>query len=235
MKFTWWKVSCIILLMYAIFAGFFVPVPEIGNLYHTARNLYFHVPMWFAMTFILATSVVCSVIYLNKLNPLYDFWASAAAEVGMIFGLLGLSTGMMWATYTWGAPWSSDPKQNTAAVALLIYGAYFVLRGALENQEQKARISAIYNIFAFAMLIPLLFIIPRLDKDSLHPGSEGNPAFNKYDLDNKMRMVFYPAILGFILLSYWLTSLRVRMRKLQQQLQEVVSSKNIIFSSNKSQ
>ncbi|MDH5598077.1 MAG: ABC transporter permease, partial [Cyclobacteriaceae bacterium] len=94
------------------------------------------------------------------------------------------------------------------------YLAYFILRGSLQDEQQKARISAIYNIFAFTALIPLLFILPRLT-DSTHPGNGGNPGFNAYDLDQKMRYIFYPAVIGWTLLGVWLTSLKIRLHKIQ--------------------
>jgi heme exporter protein C len=89
------------------------------------------------------------------------------------------------------------------------------LRNALEDDQQRARIGAIYNIFAFAAMIPLLFILPRLT-DSLHPGNGGNPGFNAYDLDSKLRAVFYPAVMGWALLGAWMATLRVRMRVLME-------------------
>jgi len=140
------------------------------------------------------------------------------ANTGLIFGLLGIFYGMIWANYTWGSPWHGDPKQNGAAIALLVYLAYFVLRGSIENERAARPTQPVYNIFAFAAMIPLIFIIPRL-QDSMHPGSGGNPGFNMYDLDSKMRMVFYPACIGWILLAGWIATLRIRIR--------IVNEKNL--------
>ena len=131
-----------------------------------------------------------------------------------MFGILGILTGMLWAQYAWGEWWSGDPKQNGAAIALLIYFAYFILRGSLEDDQQKGRIGAIYNIFAYFAMIPLLFILPRLT-DSLHPGSGGNPGFNFYDLDSKLRMVFYPSIIGWTLFGVWMASIKIRLEDLK--------------------
>jgi heme exporter protein C len=74
---------------------------------------------------------------------------------------------------------------------MLMYFAYLILRNSFDDELRRARISAIYNIFAFAVFIPLIFVLPRLT-DSLHPGNGGNPAFGKYDMDNGMRLVLYP-------------------------------------------
>ena len=136
-----------------------------------------------------------------------------------MFGILGLVTGMIWATYTWGAPWSGDPQQNNSAIALLIYLAYLVLRNSMDDEQKRARIGAVYNIFAFAALVPLLFILPRMT-DSLHPGKGGNPGFNAYDLDSKLRAVFYPAVIGWTLMGVWFATIRIRMRKLTEKLEE---------------
>jgi heme exporter protein C len=73
----------------------------------------------------------------------------------------------------------------------------------------------VYNIFAFAFLFPSIWIIPRL-LESLHPGGEGNPALNPKDTDARMRMVFYPAILGWTLLGVWITGLKARMAFLKE-------------------
>src|SRR5690606_21350191 len=111
--------------------------------------------------------------------------------------------------------WSNDPKQNSAAIAFLVYCAYMVLRNSIEEEQKRAKISAVYNIFAVPIMIVLLFILPRMT-DSLHPGSGGNPAFGAYDLDNLMRLVFYPACLGWILIGVWIAALRVRIRMIER-------------------
>jgi heme exporter protein C len=97
---------------------------------------------------------------------------------------------------------------------MLMYMAYLILRGSFDDEQRRSRISAVYNIFAFAVFVPLIFIVPRLT-DSLHPGNGGNPAFGKYDMDNNVRMVFYPAVIGFTLLGVWITELRVRLRRIK--------------------
>ncbi len=183
----------------------------------TIRNTYYHVPLWFAMFLLFIAAVVRSVRYLRRFDQKDDTWAAALTNVGLLFGMLGLVTGALWAKHTWGAYWSFDVKQNMTAVGLLIYGAYFVLRASFDDPEKKARISAVYNIFAFSSLVPLLYIIPKLT-DSLHPGAGGNIAFGSQDLDNTMRLVFYPAIIGWTLIGAWMAQLIFRMERLKQRL-----------------
>jgi len=215
----WLKVLGVVLLVYIHIAGLLFDAPRLNILNETVRAIYFHVPMWFGMVILLLFSVYHAAAYLLKPSAETDIKSSQYAHTGLIFGIIGIVTGMLWANYTWGSPWHGDPKQNGAAIALLVYLAYFVLRGSIENHEQRARLCAVYNIFAFFAMIPLLFIIPRM-QDSLHPGSGGNPGFNAYDLDNRMRMVFYPAVVGWIIIGLWFTNLRIRIKTLETKILE---------------
>ena len=213
---NWWKIVGASLVVYSTIAGFLMPVPKLAILHETIRNLYFHVPMWFAMITLFAISVFYSVKYLSSQNQDDDLRAVQSVNAGLLFGILGIVTGAIWAKYTWGEPWSSDPKQNFAAIALLLYLAYSVLRNAVDEEQKRAKIAAVYNIFAFPMMVVLLFVLPRM-QDSLHPGNGGNPGFNAYDLDSGMRMVFYPACAGWILIGFWIYSLLYRVKKLENQ------------------
>lgn len=216
MKKYWWKVLAIILLTYSFIMGLLGHVPALPIVHETIRNVYFHVPMWFAMFALYTISVIYSIKYLSSGRPHHDLVAVESVNVGIIFCMLGLASGMLWANFTWGAPWPNDPKLNGSAIATLMYLAYLVLRNALEEEQKRARISAIYNVFAFPIMIVLMYILPKTT-DSLHPGSGGNSGFGQFDLDGSMKAVLYPASLGWILLGVWLMTLRFRIRKLQYQ------------------
>ncbi len=215
---NWWKILAAVLVIYATIAGFLMPVPRLAILNETIRNLYFHVPMWFSMVVLFSISVYYSIKNLSTQREDYDLRAVESVNAAIIFGILGLISGSIWAKFTWGQFWSFDPKQNFAAISLLLYFAYLILRNAIDEEQKRAKISAIYNIFAFPMMIVLLFVLPRL-KDSLHPGNGGNPGFNSYDLDSRMRMVFYPACLGWILIGFWIYTIRYRLRSIEHKLQ----------------
>jgi heme exporter protein C len=221
---TWVKITGIILLFYAHITGLLMDVPRLNIVNETIRATYFHVPMWFGMVFLFALSLYYAIRYLKTPSEHFDRASEAFAHAGLLFGILGILTGMLWANYTWGSPWHGDPKQNGAAIAVLVYLAYFVLRGSVDNQEQKARLSSVYNIFAFAAMIPLIFIIPRLS-DSLHPGSGGNPGFNMYDLDSRMRMVLYPAVAGWFIIGYWVATNRMRFLSIKETLLDIEHEK----------
>jgi heme exporter protein C len=177
--------------------------PNRNILRESIRNLFFHVPMWFAMMFMLIYSAFFSVKYLSSGQIIHDEKAHNAVKVGMFFGTMGILTGMIWAKHTWGAYWTDDPKLNGAAIGMLSYSAYLILRNGIEDEIKKAKIAAVYNIFAFTIYIIFIYILPRINA-SLHPGNGGNPGFNIYEQDNTMRVFFYPAVIGWIMASLWL-------------------------------
>ena len=183
----------------------------------TIRNTYFHVSLWFGMFLLLIGSVYYSFRYLRHFRIEDDLMAKSLTAIGVVFGLLGCATGAIWAKNTWGTYWTTDVKLNMAAVGMLIYLAYFILRGSFQDDTKKARIGAVYNIFAFAVFIPLIFVLPRLT-DSLHPGNGGNPGLGGEDLDNTLRMIFYPSIIGWTLIGLWMSNLLYRMELLEYQL-----------------
>jgi heme exporter protein C len=222
---SWWKILSVILLVYTVVAGMLLDVPLLPALEETVRNLYFHVCMWFAMMILFTIALVHSIRYLRTFDIKYDIYARQYVVVGIIFGLLGYATGTVWMSYTWADPnnpayasFSSiarEPKLIGAAIALLIYFAYLILRDSINDMDKRARISAVYNIFAYAMLFPSIWIVPRI-LPSLHPGQEGNPAMNFNDISPMMRMVFYPAVIGWTLLGVWIATLKIRLSLLKE-------------------
>ncbi len=225
MRKSWWKILSLGLLVYTVTGGFLMEVPKLPILNESIRNLYFHVCMWFAMMIMFIISFIYSIKYLKTTNYKNDIYARSYAAVGSFLGILGYATGTIWANYTWLTDQHQslgsilkEPKLIGAAIALLIYGAYFILRGSFTDIDKRARVSAVYNIFAFAMLFPSIWIIPRL-VGSLHPGApgsdSGNPALSFNDIDNRLRMVFYPAVIGWTLLGVWISTLKIRLQLLK--------------------
>lgn len=217
-----------VLTLYTVVGGMLMTVPRLDILNETIRNLYFHVPMWFTMIALYTGAFYYSIKHLSSGSLVHDVYAVQLTNAGIFFSILGLLTGMEWAKFTWGEAWSNDPKQLGTAMCMLIYFAYAILRSGIKDDEKKAKISAVYNIFAYAMMIPLIFILPRM-VDSLHPGNGGNPAFAKYDLDSNMRMVFYPAVIGWILTGIWIATLLIRAELIRFRREEKMSP---VFQNN---
>lgn len=209
-----WKYIVAIWMTLVIIAGFSIKIPEIAILEQTARNLFLHVPMWFTMMVAFAMAFYFSIRYLNDEEMKWDQKAETATAVGLAFGICGLLTGSLWARFTWGTWWTfAEPRMNLAALAMMIFVAYFILRSAFDDPEKRAKISAVYNIFGVTTIPFLLYIIPR-QLPSLHPGAEGNPAFSEITAP-ELRLIFYPAILGFIGLAVWMMDILNRYKRVK--------------------
>lgn len=223
MKSSWWKILAVILLIYTVTAGFLTDVPALPILHETIRNQYFHVCMWFAMMILFTGGLVYSILHLSSSKTEYDLIASETVNVGILFGALGILSGSIWAKFTWSHTpllsaqgwWVNDVKLNGAAITMLTYLAYVILRNAISDEQKRRKVAAVYNIFAYVMMVVFIQIYPRMTPASLHPGNGGNPGFSAYDLDNTMRMVFYPAVIGWTLLGVWMMTIRIRIKKIK--------------------
>lgn len=183
----------------------------------SVRNLFYHVPMWFAMLALLSLAMWYAVRYLRFGSLRDDMLADSLIRVGILAGILGCITGATWARVTWQSWWpAADPKLNGVAIGMTMYLAYLLLRSTLNDPYQRARISAVYSVFIFPIFIALIVIMPKLSNNSLHPGSGGTVGFNKYDLDSTMRLFFYPAVMGWIALFFWIANLRFRIAELKE-------------------
>jgi heme exporter protein C len=218
----WWKLLGILLVLYSFIAGLTINVPDLPVIGESIRNLFYHVVLWFTMMIVFAISVVYSIKFLLGFKIKNDLFASQAVHVGLLFGILGIITGMIWANFTWGMPWTNDPQLNGAAVTILAYMAYMVLRSSIDEESKRARISAVYNIFAFVILVVFIGILPRIANNSLHPAAGGN-ASTMQSLSTNLRLVFYPAILGWIIIGIWLIQIKSRLKRINQYLNETLN------------
>lgn len=193
--------------------------PYRNILHETIRNIFFHVALWFAMFIMLLMGLYYAIKYLSTKEYDYDIQSAAYTKVAVLYGILGLATGSIWAKFTWNTFWTEDVKLNMTAVTILIYLAYLVLRSTFTDTDRRAKMSSAYNIFAFIAMIPLLFVIPRMT-DSLHPGNGGNPALGGEDLDQTLRMFFYPSVIALSLLGAWISQLTIRYERLKERIYE---------------
>jgi heme exporter protein C len=202
-----------------------IEFPFLEALKHRIKNLNLHVPLHWTSFIAYLVSLIFSIKYLrhNKLED--DIAASSAIKIGLIFTILGTCTGMIWAKFNWGAYWNWDPRQTTILVIMLIYFAYFGLRSSLNSLEKKAKLGAVYSIVSFISVPFLMFIIPRL-LPSLHPGgatdgTTGPVVSTQADMvDSSLAFIFYISIAAFLMIYFWLLSIEIRQKMLENKIRE---------------
>jgi heme exporter protein C len=208
-----WKTLLFLWIAGAMVAGFlWAPVvPVLGD---TTRVFYFHFPSALVTCIALGWSMVHSVLYLWRRRIEHDDHAAAAAEPGLLFCIGATVSGSLWAKSMWGSYWNWDPRETSIFFLLLIYGAYLALRSAIEGEERRARLSAVYSAAAFVSVPFLMFVVPRI-YFTLHP----DPLFNdrgKADMDGRILLVATAMFVGFTVLFAWVLSLRVRLARLER-------------------
>ncbi len=190
--------------------------PYIPGLEERARIMFYHVPMSWVATIAFIVSMVYGIMHLKRKNMDDDTKSSAAAGLGFLFALLATVTGSVWAKFTWGSYWNWDPRETSIFLLLLVYGAYFALRMAVEDQRKRAALAAVYAILAAVTVPFFIFIMPRI-LPGLHPGSQGDvnsgPVVSG-QINASMRVVYISSFIGFIGIFTWLMQLRVRLAKL---------------------
>jgi heme exporter protein C len=224
------RITLGILLTLVLLAGIGFPLsqnpqhwyelPVIPGLEEKARLIFFHVPAAWLSVIAFLTGMVFSIRYLRKREPLDDLRSSAAAGLGFLFCLLATFTGAIWAKFNWGSFWNWDPRETSIFVLLLIYGAYFSLRSAVDNQEKRSTLSAVYSILAAVTVPFFIFVLPRITA-GLHPGSKGDPdgagPVVQFQMSPNMRVIFFTSLLAFTLLFIWMFQLRVRAGRLEME------------------
>lgn len=214
-----YKSLLFVLMTIIIVAGISFPIvphpthwyefPDIPGLEEKAKILFYHVPTsWLAVVAFLM-SMIYGVKYLKNQNLDDDAKSHAALQVGMIFIILATVTGSIWAKFTWGKFWHWDPRETSVFILLLIYGSLFALRSAIENEDKRAKLSAVYSILAFLTVPFFVFIMPRI-MTGLHPGSANDDNLGPvvdFKMNGTMQFLFYLSLTAFTLLYYKMWSI----------------------------
>ncbi len=210
------KILLVLFLVFVIYGSLYI-APEAQGFVSTSRVIFYHVPMAWVAVLAFLISAVYSILYLKNKNLDHDVHAASAAQLGFLFSVIATVTGSIWAKMEWGSFWNWDPRETSILILLLIYAAYFSLRSAIENDEQRAQLSAVYSILAFVTVPFLVFVVPRV-VETLHPE---NPVFEASP-DKKMtpaiRWVFFSSIFAFTLLFLWILKLKIDLEKIKRTL-----------------
>ncbi|MGD0339380.1 MAG: cytochrome c biogenesis protein CcsA [Bacteroidota bacterium] len=218
-----WKFALGIWMTVVIILAFTLPavpnpqvwyeIPSIPGLEEKGRIIFFHVPTAWVTFVAFLVSMSYGIQYLRKNLIDDDIRSVSAAGLGFLFCVLATITGSIWAKFNWGSFWNWDPRETSIFILLLIYGAYFALRSAIEGDEKRARLSAVYSIIAFVTVPFFIFILPRI-VESLHPDPIMNPQ-GQLHMNLTMFIIFLSSLAGFTILFFWMWNLAVRIGKLE--------------------
>src|SRR5579871_6313605 len=177
------------------------------------KIIFFHVPAaWTAMV-AAGTALVSSILFLMKKDFKYDAISVAVTEVGLAFLAANLVTGSIWGRIIWGIWWTWDVRLTSALVCWLLYAGYLMLRRAIEEPTQRARIAAVFNIFAFAD-VPIVFFSIKWWRTQ-HP----QPVFwGGGSIDPAMRITAVLNLVALVLLAVVLSLIRLRQEEVQREI-----------------
>lgn len=197
-----------------IVASFVTPAPQkvIGE---SSRIFYYHIPQAWICVIAFLISMIYSIRYLKSRRLEEDDRAAEAARLGFIFCVLATVTGSIFAKVTWGSFWNWDPRETSIFILLLIYGAYFALRGAIEIEEKRAALAAVYAIFAFLTVPFLIFVVPRI-VPSLHPADSVLDENMKFTMGPTVRAIFFTSLAVFTVLFFWMFNLGKRVARIRR-------------------
>lgn len=208
----WWKLLLAFGMAAMIVASFvtIAPQQQIGE---ASRIFYYHIPQAWLCVVAFAFAGVYAIKYLKTKDLLFDDKSVSAAALGFVFCVLATLTGSIFARVTWGSFWNWDPRETSIFILLLIYGAYFALRGAIEIPERRAALSAVYAIFAFVTVPFLVFVVPRI-MPSLHPTDSIVDKNLKFTMSPQVRTIFFSSLALFTIMFVWMFKLAWRVARL---------------------
>lgn len=185
-------------------------VKEIG---FTQKIFYFHVPMAMTTGVAFFVTLAASVLFLYTKKKKYDVWAYVGAELGLLFGALLLTMGILWERSTWGVWWTWDPRLTSFLVVMVLYAGYFVLRSSVEGEEPRARYAAALGIFAYIAVV-FTMLSTRIMR-SIHPVVFG---IKDLGVEPIMFVTFTLALYGTFALMGALLTIRVTAENIKEEI-----------------
>jgi heme exporter protein C len=210
-----------LLMAGAIYMVFFY-APREATMGEVQRVFYFHVSTaWVGMLGFLAAGI-SGVAYLVTKDQKWDTVEVASVEISLVFFFIAIALGSIWARPSWGKWWTGDPRLTSAAVAELIYAAYFMLRQGIEDPDRRARFGAIYTLLG-AFSVPITFLTIRLLR-TIHPvviGTQSGAAQGGFNMDSPMKITFFFSLFVFSVLFVDLFWHRIRLGQFAQRVEQL--------------
>jgi heme exporter protein C len=213
-------VTVVMLIIATGMVFFYAPMEAVMG--QVQRVFYFHVSAgWVGMLGFLVAAVA-GIAYLRTADRKWDIVGVSAVEIGMVFALINIITGSIWARPIWNTWWTWDPRLTTATIMELIYAAYLLLRQGIEDPDRRARFGAVYAIIGF-LSVPLTFFSARLFR-TIHPvviGTNQPGATGAFDMTPLMLQTFLFSLLTFSIIFADLLWHRIRLGRLADRVEQL--------------
>jgi heme exporter protein C len=207
------------IMMLVCLALIFFYAPTERTMGNVQRVFYFHVGSAWTASVAFFVALMSGIIYLIRPRKFWDMTALASVEIGLVLISMTIVGGSVWGRPAWNTWWVWSPRLTSVTVLWLVYAAYFMLRGAIEDPERRGRFSAVYAIASFVTVIITYYSI-RLLRD-IHPAliGAGDGAMGEQELTGKMVFTMIYSFISFsVLYAAWMLN-RVRLEMLSEHAQ----------------
>ncbi|MGI8960402.1 MAG: cytochrome c biogenesis protein [Bryobacteraceae bacterium] len=208
-------VGAALLLAYNLYHIFLVLPDEAmqGPIY---RIIFFHVPAAITGMVGYFVALVLSILYLSSGNFRYDSLAASVVEVSVVFSVLNIVTGSIWARIIWGIWWTWDYRLTSALVCVLIFSGYLMLRRAIDEPTQRARLSAALAIFG---CIDVVIVWKSIEWfRTQHPGPVLSIRTGGGNIDPAMEHILYLNFLAILMIATALVLVRTRQESVAREI-----------------
>jgi heme exporter protein C len=211
-----------VLLFLGALGMVFLYAPLEATMNYVQKIFYFHIAnAWIGMLGFIAAAVA-GILYLVKHDQKWDIIELAAVEISLVFFLIAILAGSIWARPTWGAYWTWEPRLTTAAILEMVYVAYLLLRQGIDDPDRRARFSAVYTLVG-AISVPITFMSIRLFR-TIHPvviGSNPAATTGSFDMTAKMLVTMFFALFSFSIIFIDLFWHRIRLGQLSEYVEQL--------------
>ncbi len=209
--------SAVLVFVSFLLAMFYAPIEKVMGA--VQKVFYFHVATaWVGMLGFIVAAVV-AIIYLRSHDLKWDIVGVAAVEISLVFFLIAIVLGSIWARPAWGTWWTWEPRLTTAAILEMIYLAYLLLRQGIEDPERRARFGAVYTLLG-GLSVPLTFISIRIFR-TIHPVLVGSGGSEKMNMTGSMVVTMLFSIAVFSIFFVTLFWHRIRLGMLADKVEQL--------------
>ncbi len=204
-----------LLLSYNLYQMFLVLPDEAlqGAIY---RILFFHAPAAIVGMIGYFVALTFSVLYLSSGNLKWDSLSASIVEVSLVFSCVNIVTGSIWARIIWGIWWTWDYRLTSALVCILIFAGYLMMRRAIEEPTQRARLSAALCIFGCVDVVIVYKSIEWFRNN--HPGPVLSIRTGGGTMDPAMERIFYLNALAILMMATALVLVRTRQEAIAREV-----------------